>query len=305
MELGYMGVRYNETPLSVRELVSFTDSKKTELFETLQRIGVKQCMVLSTCNRSGIFFFYDGNKQWEQIDICYSGSFPDVDFAGYLQKKQGEEALMYLFRITAGLESLVLGEDQILGQVVEALEFAQLMGMAGKELNKVVRDAIRCSKRIKEELHISENPLSVSYVGVRRLAEVMGDRICGSRMLVIGSGKTAELALMYLREYVPEQIYICNRTRQRAGKLRERFPELRVVSYEDRYQILPQCEVVCICRGNFLKMKLHVLSFFCFLEFLKQIRIILCRIVCTYMVVDHIQDNLAGILCLLRPVGTG
>ncbi len=244
MELGYMGVRYNETPLSVRELVSFTDSKKTELFETLQRIGVKQCMVLSTCNRSGIFFFYDGNKQWEQIDTCYSGSFPDVDFAGYLQKKQGEEALMYLFRITAGLESLVLGEDQILGQVVEALEFAQLMGMAGKELNKVVRDAIRCSKRIKEELHISENPLSVSYVGVRRLAEVMGDRICGSRMLVIGSGKTAELALMYLREYVPEQIYICNRTRQRAGKLRERFPELRVVSYEDRYQILPQCEVV-------------------------------------------------------------
>ena len=67
MELGYMGVRYNETPLSVRELVSFTDSKKTELFETLQRIGVKQCMVLSTCNRSGIFFFYDGQKQWEQI----------------------------------------------------------------------------------------------------------------------------------------------------------------------------------------------------------------------------------------------
>ena len=244
MDIGYMGVRYNETPLAVRELVSFTDSKKTEMFDILQRIGVKQCMVLSTCNRSGIFFFYDGQKQWEQIYSCYLNSFPNVEFERYLQKKQGEEALIYLFRITAGLESLVLGEDQILGQVVESLEFAQLMGMAGKELNKVVRDAIRCSKKIKEELHISEKPLSVSYVGVRRLAEVMGDKIYGSKMLVIGSGKTAELALLYLREYAPEQIYICNRTRQRAGLLCQRFPELKVVSYEDRYQILPQCEVV-------------------------------------------------------------
>lgn len=239
-----MGVRYNETPLAVRELVSFTDSKKTELFEILQRIGVKQCMVLSTCNRSGIFFFYSGAVQWGQICSCYADCFPEVRLEGYLQTKQGEEALTYLFRVAAGLESLVLGEDQILGQVVEAMEFARLMGMSGKELNKVVRDAIRCAKRIKEEFRISEKPLSVSYVGVRRLAEMMGEEAAGRRILVIGSGRMAELAMTYLREYEPAQLYICNRTWQRAGRLRERFPEVVVVSYEERYQVLPECDVI-------------------------------------------------------------
>ena len=250
MDFGYMGVRYNETPLSVRELVSFTDSKKTEFFEKMQRIGVKQCMVLSTCNRSEIFFFYPAGSQpafcQEQIYACYADCFPQADINTYLQQSQEDEALTYLFRVTAGLESLVLGEDQILGQVVEALEFSQAMGMAGKELNKVVRDAIRCAKKIKDELRISEQPLSLSYVGVRCLARVMETEstLSGRRVLVIGSGRTAELALMYLREYELEKIYVCNRTMRRARGLRERFPELVVVSYEERYQVLPECDVI-------------------------------------------------------------
>lgn len=270
MDFGYLGVRYNETPLSVRELVSFTDSKKTEFFDKMQRIGVKQCMVLSTCNRSEIFFFYptekctgaerrsvsDGSSGgcgtqpapfWcNQIYACYAGCFPEADIKEYLQERRGDEALVYLFRVAAGLESLVLGEDQILGQVVEAMEFSQLMGMAGKELNKVVRDAISCAKRIKEELRINEKPLSISYVGVRRLVGVMGvDRtLSKKRVLVIGSGRTAELALVYLREYEPERIYVCNRTMRRARELCERFSELVVIPYEERYQILPECDVI-------------------------------------------------------------
>lgn len=266
MYFGYMGVRYNETPLSVRELVSFTDSKKTEFFEKMQRIGVKQCIVLSTCNRSEIFFFYPAGRSltlgegrgsqpallhhedilWDQVYACYAACFPEVDIEEYLQHDQGDEALVYLFRVAAGLESIVLGEDQILGQVVEALEFSQLMGMAGKELNKVVRDVIRCAKRIKEELRISEQPLSISYVGVRRLAEVMeeGRTLFGRRVLVIGSGRTAELALLYLREYGLEKIYVCNRTMRRARELHKQFPELTVVPYEERYQILQKCDVI-------------------------------------------------------------
>lgn len=246
MEFGYMGVRYKETPLAVRELVSFTDTKKTELFDKMQRIGVKQCMVLSTCNRSEIFFFYNGEISMDLVYGCYAGCFPRAGIRSYLQERQGRDALAYLFRIAAGLESLVLGEDQILGQVAEALEFSQIMGMAGKELNKVARDAIHCAKRIKEEYRISEQPLSVSYVGVRRLAEVMeaGRSFAGRRVLVIGSGRTAELALVYLREYGPERIYVCSRTMRRAGKLREHFPELVVIPYEDRYQFLSECDVI-------------------------------------------------------------
>lgn len=253
MEFGYLGVRHVETPLAVRELVSFTDSKKTDFFETIRRIGVRQCMVLSTCNRSEIFFFYPTEKSpvcgtgetiLEQARSCYTSSFPDTDVTEYLQEKQGEDALIYLFRVAAGLESLVLGEDQILGQVVDALDFSQTMGMAGKELNKVVRDAIRCAKRIKEELRISEKPLSVSYVGVRHLADAVEGGLADRILLVIGSGKTAELALMYLREYGPEKIYVCNRSMRRAGGLKERFPEVTLISYEDRYSVMAECDVV-------------------------------------------------------------
>ena len=122
MYFGYMGVRYNETPLSVRELVSFTDSKKTEFFEKMQRIGVKQCIVLSTCNRSEIFFFYPAGRSltlgegrgsqpallhhedilWDQVYACYAACFPEVDIEEYLQHDQGDEALVYLFRVAAG-----------------------------------------------------------------------------------------------------------------------------------------------------------------------------------------------------------
>lgn len=237
---GYVGVRYNEAPLSVRERVSFTDSKKMDLLREMQKIGVEQCMILSTCNRSEIFFFCRTDKS--VVRRCYEEAFPEADVSEYLLEEQGREALSYLFRVTAGLESLVLGEDQILGQVGEAMDFSRTMGFAGKELNKVVRDAITCAKHIKTELKISEKPLSVSYVGIRKLEEYCGVR--GRKALVIGSGKTAMLALTYLYEYGAGQVFACNRTLAHADQLRETFPHLQVVDYERRYDIMKQCDIV-------------------------------------------------------------
>ena len=92
--------------------------------------------------------------------------------------------MAWLFRIAAGLESLVLGEDQILGQVRDALDFSRTMGYSKKELNRIVRDGITCAKQIKTELKISEKPLSVSYIGIKKLEEACG--ISGKRILVIG-----------------------------------------------------------------------------------------------------------------------
>jgi glutamyl-tRNA reductase len=255
MCFGYIGVRYNETPLAVRECVSFTDSKKIELMEKMQRIGATQCMVLSTCNRSEIFFFCPEEKI-EQIRRCYEETAPGLDLSDYLRQCQGNEAIDYLFRVTAGLESLVLGEDQILGQVVEALELSQTMGYSGKELNKVVRDGIRCAKKIKTELHISEKPLSVSYVAVQQLEKYCAEEeyetdgfrkktgICGKNILIIGSGKTAALALTHLYEHSPKKIYVCNRTMAHTKELRDRFPDVKVREYSERYEIMQDCDIV-------------------------------------------------------------
>lgn len=254
LDFGYVGVRYQEAPLSVRELVSFTDSKKTELLKELRKIGVEQCMVLSTCNRSEIFFFSSMDKiehretteenrsVMEQVRQCYENAFPGADIHEYIRAMQGEMALAYLFRVAAGLESLVLGEDQILGQVGDAMDFSRTMGYAGKELNKIVRDSITCAKQVKTYFKISERPLSVSYVGIQCLDKACGIR--GKTVLLLGSGKTAVLALTYLVEYGAGEIFVGSRTYHHAKKLTESFPQIRVVEYEKRYEVMRGCDIV-------------------------------------------------------------
>ena len=193
MQFGFLGINYRNARLDVRDRTSFTDAMKLEFFQKGEKAGVEQCMVLSTCNRSEVYYLYETEQQQRQMQEIYEGMFPDVELKEYLLRLSGKEAMGYLFRIAAGMESLVLGEDQILGQVKDALDYSRTMGYSGKELNKVVRDAITCAKQIKTEWKVSEKPLSVSYIGVRKLQEDYG--IDGKRILVIGSGKTASLAL--------------------------------------------------------------------------------------------------------------
>lgn len=242
MQLGFLGIDYKNADLTVRDRTAFTDALKLEFFRRAEAARVDQCMVLSTCNRSEVYYFYEKEEQREEIRRIYGELFPDVEVKKYLSELTGEEAMAYLFRIAAGLESLVLGEDQILGQVKDALDYSRTMGYAGKELNKVVRDAVTCAKRIKTELRISEKPLSVSYIGIRKLQEMTG--IAGRKILVVGSGKTAALALTYLYEYGAGHVIACSRTFSHARRLREQFPEIEVISYEERYQAMEECEIV-------------------------------------------------------------
>lgn len=242
MELGYIGVRCQETPLAVREKVSFTDSKKIEVMQKLQVLGVEQSMVLSTCNRSEIFFFCEEEMDLQDVQKCYTDSFPAAALDSYLKMGHGFEAMEYLFRVTAGLESLVLGEDQILGQVGAAIDFSRTMGFAGKELNKIVRDAITCAKNIKTNFKISEKPLSVSYVGIQELRKITP--IEGKQVLVIGSGKTAALAVTYLYSGKPEEVCVCSRNRVHAEWLKEKFPRIKIREYEERYSLMETCSIV-------------------------------------------------------------
>ena len=149
MQFGFIGINYKNAPLSIRDITSFTDVKKLKFFQEVETIGIDQCMVLSTCNRSEVYFFYDREIQLTQVQQIYKKMFSEAQLEDYLIWLVGENAISYLFRIAAGLESLVLGEDQILGQVKEALDFSRTMGYSKKELNKVVRDAITCAKHIK------------------------------------------------------------------------------------------------------------------------------------------------------------
>lgn len=244
MKFGYIGINYRDANQDIRDRVAFTDNQKIDFLNRAEEQGIEQCMVVSTCNRSEVFYFVPDTMAdaGEIMYTLYEKTFPGTELHAYLKCCSGREALAYLFRVTAGLESMVLGEDQILGQVREAYELSKTIGCTGKELNKVVRDAVTCAKKIKTQLHISEQPLSVSYVGIQLLRDNFGIR--GKRALVVGSGKTAALALRYLYEYGAKTVTVCSRTFSHASELLAEFPQLNIVPFEKRYETMRSCDIV-------------------------------------------------------------
>ena len=248
MQFGFLGLSYKQASLDIRDKTSFTDINKMDFLQEIEEFGINQCMILSTCNRSELFYFYEEEKQRDQLWSCFIGFFEEEELEKYLIAYKEEEALEYLFRVTAGLESQVLGEDQILGQVKEALDFTRTMGYAKKELNRVVLNAVACAKRIKTEIKISEIPLSVTSIGIQYL-----NRMCeikDARILVIGSGKMAAIGLRYLHEYGAKEIYLCSRMIEHARELLKEFPEIKVVKYEKRYQVMKSCTMVISATGS-------------------------------------------------------
>lgn len=273
MRFGYCGINYRKANQDIRDKVSFTDSKKEEMFGLLEERGIYQSMILSTCNRSEVYYFYEEDSQKSIVADCFkllfsgrlsekkeriygninkaSDNIPEASMNNildmYLEQDFEKEAIKYLFRVTSGLESMVLGEDQILGQVREALEFSRTMGYSKKELNRVVTDAIACAKKIKTLYKISEIPLSVGYVGIKELNALCP--IEGKKVLLIGSGQTVGLALKYIGEYKPSAITVCNRTREKAqhlikNNLTDDTVNIQVRNLSERYDIVGQCDIV-------------------------------------------------------------
>ena len=187
-----------------------------------------------------MFYLYEDETFVQVMSDLFNDYFglTDTKLAGV---KCGEEALVYLFCIAAGLESMVLGEDQILGQLKDAADLSRTLGHSGKELNYIVREAVSCAKRIKTEYKVSEKPVSVCYVGIQELDRVCG--ISGKHALVIGSGKTAALAIRYLAEYGAD-VTVCSRTYQHAKALLKEFPDIQVIAYDKKTEALKNSDIV-------------------------------------------------------------
>lgn len=197
-------------------------------------------MTLSTCNRTEVFFWGD-EAAAETMRHLFIRRFADVDLSDCLVVRSGEEALAYLCRVAAGLESMVLGEYQILGQVKDAYAAAAASGHVGKELDRILRDAVTAAKRVKTELDIGAVPPSVCRSGMELVERTAG--IAGKRVFVVGSGKTGSLAVSFAREKGAASIAVCNRSPERAKKLEDRFGA-RVVDYAARYEIIAESDIV-------------------------------------------------------------
>ncbi|MBS4537889.1 glutamyl-tRNA reductase [Clostridium sp. D2Q-11] len=246
MKFAVIGLNHETAATSVREKVAFIDTRKIVAINILLDQGIDEVVILSTCNRSEIYIVEYKNKLDEKIDKIkdfYSKFFDINNVKDYLYVKKNKEAIIHLYNVASGLDSIVLGEDQILGQVKEAHEFAMDLGGSKKVLNKLFREAISISKKIKSELKISEHPISISYIGVKFLKKKLST-LKDKNALIIGLGKMGKLTLKYLLEENLNKIYMINRNHQKVIDLSKDYPNVIPIDYYDRYDILREVDIL-------------------------------------------------------------
>ena len=240
MNIGVVGVNHNLAPINVREAVSFTDTKKIEAINILLDKEIEEVVIISTCNRSEIYINAENiDIKINELSDFYEQYFGVKDINKYLFKKTNLEAIQHLFEVTAGLDSLVLGEDQILGQVRDAHEFCMKLGATKKVFNKLFRDAITTSKEIKTITKISQQPLSISYIGVKLLKEKIGS-LEGKNALIVGLGKMNLLTLNHLEEEKIKNIYVANRNIEKTKAIQSKFKNIIPIEYSDRHKVIEE-----------------------------------------------------------------
>lgn len=244
MDFAVVGVNHNNTPINIRENVSFTDTQKIEGINFLLDNGIEEAIILSTCNRSEVYIY--SNNILDKVEVVknfYQDYFDVENIEEFLFNKTGEEAIKHVFNVSAGLDSLVLGEDQILGQVKDAHDFARQLGSSKKVFNKLFREAVTVSKDIKTTTKISHQPLSISYIGIKCLKEKMGS-LENKNALVIGLGKMSKLAMKHLEEEQLNNIYVTNRSYEKLKSIQEEYKNLIPIKYEDRYEVMDKVDIV-------------------------------------------------------------
>jgi glutamyl-tRNA reductase len=227
MEIVLVGLNHRTAPVEVRERVSFTAEQARRAGEELRARGIlEETLVLSTCNRSEVY-----GVPPESSHECAPGlstflsEFHSVqpDILGVsLYHHYDREAVRHLFQVAAGLDSMLLGEAEILGQVREAYRFAHEQGATGPVLNRLFQGALEVGKRVRTETELGTRPMSVASAGVK-LAERIFGKLSQRRALVLGAGTISEQVVSHLRDRGIAQLQVMNRSRDRAEELANQF----------------------------------------------------------------------------------
>lgn len=228
-------------PIEIRERVAFNKDVDAAL-NALKESGLDEAIILSTCHRSEIYFFSE-SKSFEDIKNFYIRYFNlDDEFRKYFYCISGLKAVEHIFRVASGLESMVLGEDQILGQVKESLMNSQVNGISGKILNKLFMDAISIGKKVRTETGLKNYSSSISHIAVKFVENVFED-LKGKNAFVIGTGEMGKIAIRGLI-LKGANVSVSNRTYSKVQKLKSEMPDIEIVPYSDKYEQIAKSDIV-------------------------------------------------------------
>jgi len=227
MDILVVGLNHRTSPVELRERVAFTQEEALLAYEKLLDYRtVREVMLLSTCNRVEIYSW--ANEGGEEHILATLQELKGVardELLPSIYTYHGREAVKHVFRVAASLDSMVLGEPQIVGQVKEAFEAALASEATGMILNQLMKKALSVSKRIRTETGVGESAVSVSYAAVELAKKIFGD-LEKKKAMLVGAGEMAELAAQHLVTQGVAQLVVVNRTFSRAQELAERLKGL-------------------------------------------------------------------------------
>jgi glutamyl-tRNA reductase len=214
MTLWVLGLNHQTAPVDLRERASFGGDALPRAIESLRQTPrLAEAVLLSTCNRTELYAVAEQGDALHDWLRAQAG-----DLQGYLYQHRDGEAVRHLFRVATGLDSMVLGEPQILGQVKDAWALAKDHGVMGQQLDRLFQQTFSVAKRARTDTRIGANPVSVASTAVR-LAQNSFARLDESTVLLVGAGETIELAAKHLSEGKVKRLLIANRTVAKAQEL--------------------------------------------------------------------------------------
>ena len=251
-ELLALGVSHKTAPLALRERLALPEGRAAAVLSDLTVHGsIQEAVAISTCNRSEIYVVASDGVEAESIGLgvlARQGDIRPMELTNSLYALHGSDAVRHLFSVAAGLDSMIVGEAEVQGQVKRAYELALAHGTTGPLTNRLFRDALGAGKRVRTDTGVGRSHVSVSTVAVELAAATLGD-LATRRVLVVGAGEQGERTARALSERGVHTVFVANRHYDRAIGLAQRFGG-SAVRFDDLPAQLAQADIVVTCTSS-------------------------------------------------------
>lgn len=246
MSLLAIGINHNTASVEIREKVSFTPETMSESLDSVRSLpGVQESVILSTCNRSEIYCSVEDTDASSQAIVQWLASLHNLDSKALSEctyVHADKDAVTHISQVASGLDSMVLGEPQILGQLKSAYAVAQEHNSVGSMLNYMFQHSFKVAKKVRTETAIGENAVSIAFAAVSLSTRIFAD-LSECKALLVGAGETIDLVARHLREKGVTQLTVANRTLARAEALAKEF-NAKACLLSDIPDELPNADIV-------------------------------------------------------------
>lgn len=243
MTIFALGVNHKTASVALRERVAFSAEQLHQALPVLrEQTGVQEAVILSTCNRTEIYCHGQASAALLLSWLADYHQLSVAELRTHSYSYEDTQAISHLMRVASGLDSLILGEPQILGQVKQAYQFAKNQASVGGVLERLFQNSFRVAKTVRSETRVGENAVSVAFAAVN-LARHIFAQLDSARVLLVGAGDTAELVAQHLTEQGVQHLMVANRTLDRAAAVATRFGG-QAHTLGELPELLPQADIV-------------------------------------------------------------